>query len=79
MPLTNRLGAEFVGTFWLVFGGCGSAVIAAGFQSPDVVAIETDVVARVDQAVETAKDSPPPGEDVLMTEVWADGGSAWRN
>ena len=24
-------GAEFVGTFWLVLGGCGSAVIAAGF------------------------------------------------
>ena len=27
-------GAEFLGTFWLVFGGCGSALIAAGF--PDV-------------------------------------------
>lgn len=26
----NRLAAEFVGTFWLVFGGCGSAVLAAG-------------------------------------------------
>jgi hypothetical protein len=26
--------AEFVGTFWLVLGGCGSAVLAAGF--PDV-------------------------------------------
>ena len=26
--------AEFIGTFWLVFGGCGSAVLAAGF--PDV-------------------------------------------
>ena len=27
----RRLGAEFIGTFWLVFGGCGSAVLAAGF------------------------------------------------
>ncbi len=31
MPLGKRLAAEFVGTFWLVFGGCGSAVLAAGF------------------------------------------------
>ena len=29
--LTRRLLAEFLGTFWLVFGGCGSAVISAGF------------------------------------------------
>ena len=27
----KRLGAEFFGTFWLVLGGCGSAVLAAGF------------------------------------------------
>src|SRR5271165_4030449 len=27
----NRLAAEFLGTFWLVFGGCGSAVLAATF------------------------------------------------
>ncbi|MGE0623494.1 MAG: aquaporin Z [Pseudomonadales bacterium] len=27
----NKLFAEFFGTFWLVFGGCGSAVLAAGF------------------------------------------------
>jgi aquaporin Z len=27
----QRYGAEFVGTFWLVLGGCGSAVLAAGF------------------------------------------------
>lgn len=29
--LTKRCGAEFFGTFWLVLGGCGSAVLAAGF------------------------------------------------
>jgi aquaporin Z len=31
MPLSKRLGAEFLGTFWLVLGGCGSAVLAAAF------------------------------------------------
>lgn len=31
MSLTKRASAELVGTFWLVFGGCGSAVLAAAF------------------------------------------------
>jgi aquaporin Z len=33
MTLTKKLAAEFIGTFWLVLGGCGSAVLAAAFPS----------------------------------------------
>ncbi len=33
--LGAKLGAEFLGTFWLVFGGCGSAVLAAKFLAAD--------------------------------------------
>lgn len=31
MPMSKRMGAELIGTFWLVLGGCGSAVLAASF------------------------------------------------
>ncbi len=34
MSLAKRSAAEFIGTFWLVFGGCGSAVLAARFADP---------------------------------------------
>ena len=32
-PLSRKLSAELIGTFWLVFGGCGSAIFAASFAS----------------------------------------------
>jgi len=31
MTLSKKLIAEFIGTFWLVFGGCGAAVLSAGY------------------------------------------------
>ena len=31
--ITRRITAEFFGTFWLTFGGCGAAVLAAAFPS----------------------------------------------
>ena len=33
-PLRKRLGAELLGTFWLVFGGCGTAIFASSFTTP---------------------------------------------
>ncbi len=34
MDMTRRTAAEFFGTLWLVLGGCGSAILAAGFVGP---------------------------------------------
>jgi aquaporin Z len=36
MPLTKRLSAEFIGTLWLVLGGCGAAVLASNVQTVGV-------------------------------------------
>jgi aquaporin Z len=39
MSLSQRMGAEFLGTFWLTFGGCGAAVLAAAFPSTPFLGI----------------------------------------
>ncbi len=36
MPMHQKVTAEFFGTFWLVFGGCGSAVLAATFPNTGI-------------------------------------------
>jgi hypothetical protein len=46
----------------------------------DVIAdIDADVKPRVDEATEKCKAAPPPSLDLLTTDVYADGGFAWRN
>jgi acetoin:2,6-dichlorophenolindophenol oxidoreductase subunit alpha len=44
-----------------------------------VAEIETDVRRRVDAATEICKAAPMPPADILTTDVYADGGFAWRN
>jgi len=41
--MIKKLAAEFFGTFWLVFGGCGSAVLAAMFLTPEPGAVQLGI------------------------------------
>ena len=54
-------------------------LIDFGVKESKVVSIEKAVLKAVDDATEFAKNSSTPSKDVLMTEVWADGGASWRN
>ena len=54
-------------------------LIADGADRDVVLGIDRDVQAAVDAATEEAKAAPFPDPDTLETELWADGGSAWRN
>ena len=54
-------------------------LLELGVPEGDLTNIQQDVARRVDQATEFAKAGSPPGEEHLMTDVWADGGSQWRN
>jgi pyruvate dehydrogenase E1 component alpha subunit len=54
-------------------------LIEFGIAEAELTSIEDAVSRAVDEATEAAKASPVPGAEVLETEVWADGGSAWRN
>ena len=50
-----------------------------GIGAQTIELIEAEVAAQVDAATEAAKASPTPGLEMIETELWADGGSAWRN
>jgi len=54
-------------------------LLASGIAEVALAKIEADSMAKLDQATETAKASPTPALESAMTDVWTDGGSAWRN
>lgn len=54
-------------------------LLGIGVGEDELAAIEAAVDADVDRATEGAKAGSTPGADLLMSDVWADGGSSWRN
>ena len=50
-----------------------------GISDAAIAAIERDVLQEVDAATEACKAAPPVALDILATDVYADGGAAWRN
>ena len=50
-----------------------------GVDEETILRIDTEVKREVDEATEACKASPPPALDLLTTDVYADGGFAWRN
>jgi pyruvate dehydrogenase E1 component alpha subunit len=54
-------------------------LLRLGISEERLADIQRDAARRVDEATEFAKGGRPPGEEHLLTDVWTDGGWAWRN
>jgi pyruvate dehydrogenase E1 component alpha subunit len=54
-------------------------LLSLGTPEVDLTSIVREVADTIDSATEFAKAGTEPGPDALMTEVYADGGSRWRN
>ena len=52
---------------------------AFGIKDEVVARIDAEVKQQVDEATEKCKTAPMPPADILTTDVYADGGFAWRN
>jgi pyruvate dehydrogenase E1 component alpha subunit len=50
-----------------------------GIGEDAILRIDSEVKREVDEATEECKAAPPPALDILTTDVYADGGFAWRN
>ena len=54
-------------------------LLSLDFEESALVELEEAAQAEVDEATEIARNSEPPDESLAEIDVWADGGSAWRN
>ncbi|HEY5665901.1 MAG TPA: thiamine pyrophosphate-dependent dehydrogenase E1 component subunit alpha [Gammaproteobacteria bacterium] len=54
-------------------------MLELGIPDAEIERIEADADAKIDAAVEEAKNAPPPDLSLADKDVWADGGAAWRN
>jgi len=54
-------------------------LLGLGLDEAEIAAIEAEVEAEVDAATDTATNSPAADVAIVDKDVWADGGSAWRN
>jgi pyruvate dehydrogenase E1 component alpha subunit len=54
-------------------------LLQMGIGESELQRIDDETKAAIDQATETAKNAPPPPLELATKDVWADGGSAWRN
>jgi TPP-dependent pyruvate/acetoin dehydrogenase alpha subunit len=56
-----------------------SRLLADHIPAAALEAIEREAMAKVEHATEVCKASPPPAVESAYTDLWADGGAAWRN
>jgi pyruvate dehydrogenase E1 component alpha subunit len=54
-------------------------LLQLGIAESEIEGIEGETQKAIDEATEAARNAPPPPLDIAETDVWADGGSAWRN
>ena len=54
-------------------------LLRIGVPEADLAQIEHSVAAAIDEGIERARAAPRPDPDALFTNMWADGGSTWRN
>ena len=54
-------------------------LLAAGIDESALAPIDSEAQAKVDQATEEARQGPPAALEEIEAQVWADGGSTWRN